>query len=264
MNKYEIDKIQKFWWQYLLAIPPNKNEIGFKRIEHIIRDKTRYAKNKTGRLHEFYNLNHETNLTVSLWENFTLFDNYKWINQLTGLTKSPIKDEVVKCNWSYEFSTSSNNLCDIVINFKTNSLNGIIVIETKNLGKILSPKDTDLSYYLDIKEFENFDCKYLIYCVDKVKIPEIKTMIKQNDRNYGFISWQEIAKLQIEMCDSINANDKIKTFMKSSIYNQFLDKKVLPAIEILPYLKDEPDMDTYVEFGYKVVDMQRKIWQITE
>jgi hypothetical protein len=263
MNKSEMNP-NKYWWQFLLAIPPNKNEISFKRIEHLIRDKTRYAKNKTGRLHEFYNTNHETNLTASIWENFSLFDDYKWINQLTQLTENPIIEKIINCNWSYEYATTANNLCDVVINFQTKNLNGIIVIESKNLGKVLSDKDTNLSYYLSLKEFDNFDCKYLIYCIDENKKTEIKSMIKSTGENYGIISWQELAKLQIEMVDSLEINDKLRTYIKASIYNQFIDKGIQPYTDIVPYLKDEPNMDDYVEIGYKVVDMQRKIWLIPD
>jgi len=254
-----MNEIKKYWWQFLLAIPPKKESVGFKRIERIIRDKTRINSDK---LNEFYNSNHETNLTCSLWENFSIFDNYEWINKLTELTDNPITDKVISCNWSYEWETPNNRLCDVVINFHTVNQNGIIVIEAKNLGKSISDKDTNPDYYLGINDFEKFDCKYLIYCVDEIKKIEIKTLIFENKHNWGIISWQDLANLQIKMVDKLKINNNLQTFIKSSIYGQCISKKIIPTTLIEDYLNFEPDMDKYLESNLKVVEMQEKIWII--
>jgi hypothetical protein len=112
----------KYWWQYLLAIPPSKNHYGFKRIYRLIRDTTRVRKYKAGRLNEFYHSGHETHLTATLWENFAIARDYSWIKDLTSFTEKELKEQVMKCNWSYELERQhdgKNKLLDVVISFQT-------------------------------------------------------------------------------------------------------------------------------------------------
>lgn len=260
-----MKNLKKYWWQFLLAIPPTKDEMGFKRIERIIKDKTRYSRLKSGRLHEFYNKNHETNLTISLWENFSIFDSYEWVNELLKFTNFDINEKVIACNWSYEWEKRIGNrikLCDVVLNFKTAQSNNIIVIEAKNLGKVIGEKDAEVTYYLDIEDFENYDNKCLVFCIDKKKKSQVEALIKPTKENYGIITWQELAKLQLDMVDRIKVNPRIKTFMKAAIYHQYVEKGITPSSGNIAYLENEPAMEEYVEMTFTGKDMQNKIWEV--
>jgi len=98
--------MKQYWYNQLLAIPKEKESKEYIRLKRIWKDRTRFhgKKESAARYHEICNPNHETNLTVSLWENFTLFDGNDWINQL--LIKSGLeinKLEIIDCNWSYEW-----------------------------------------------------------------------------------------------------------------------------------------------------------------
>lgn len=255
----------KYWWQYILAIPPEKDTHGRKVIERIITDKTRYQKTANGsRLHEFYNPNHETNLTVSTWENFRLFESFEWINRLIDKTENKLREEVIQCNWSYEWEKRIDGkvrLCDVVINYKTEACNSIIIIESKNKGKKLGDKDIDLDYYLGLDDFDKYDKKYLIYCIDEAVLEETESVI-QNNENVGIITWQQLCQIQMEMIEYLDVDERIKLFMQSSIYSQFNQKELAPNHLSYTYLKDEMPMHEYVEVKCNSKEMQSKLWEV--
>lgn len=272
-----MDNSKKRWWKQLLAIPPHKDTMGFKRIERLIKDKTRGSSKEKGRIHEFYRPRHETHLTASLWENFAIFDHFHWVNALIETTGVPLNEKVSRCNWSYEWEkqTKQNGkrLCDIVIEFETESeTKGVIVVEAKNLNTKISEKDTDIHYYLDLEDFADYDKTYLIYCVDETVAVEVDSMIQAEAGDYGLLTWQALGAIQLAAADKLEvhaaAPDKLevhaslKTFIKASIYHQFTAKGILPQAPIAPYLLDEPSMEEYVEMDYTAKDMQRPIWKI--
>ena len=256
---------RNYWWQHLLAIPPTKRENGFKRIERLIRDKTRYGKFKFGRLHEFYNPRHETQLTASTWENFNIFQSYDWINELLNSTKLPLTEKVLACNWSYEWESKvdkKTRLCDVVINFKTATTNEIIVVECKNLKNTLSSKDIDSEYYLNIEAFQKFDKKYLIYCIDESVRMETISLIDTEQNNIGIITWQELASLQIKMADQFEISESLRIFIKASLYQQYLQKGIVSNSPISDFLVGEKTMEEYLENSIRSKDMQEKIWEL--
>ena len=262
MKEYE-----NYWWYHLLAIPISKTSNGFRRIERLIRDKTRYGKFKSGRLHEFYNPRHETQLTASTWENFSIFQSYEWVNELLQYTELPCTEIIEQCNWSYEWESKvegKTRLCDIVINFKTASTNEVIIVECKNLKKSLSEKDIDSEYYLNIDAFQKFDRKYLIYCVDESVRLETISLLDDNQSNIGIITWQELAGLQIKMVDQLEVSESIKVFIKASLHQQFQRKGILPNEPIVDYLIHEKSMEEYLENGIRSKDMQNRIWEIVD
>lgn len=255
----------RYWYDQLLAIPASKDSIAFKRIYRIIADKTRYGLSKGERLHEFYNARHETQLTVSLWENFSLFDTYEWVNELIGLTNKPLNDEVIDCNWSYEWEKRNGariKLCDVVINYRSKSADGVIIIESKNLGANLGAKDLDAEYYLSIDDFDSFESKSLIYCIDGERIDANRKKISELHDNVGFLSWSSLGDIQVRMIDRLSLNDRIKNLMKASLISQYRSKGITVSNPICEYLSSEPDMHAYVEMPCNGKDMQEKIWTI--
>lgn len=255
----------KYWWHYLIALPTQVDSTAFKRIYRIITDKTRYAKTKDDkRLHEFYNPKHETHLTVSVWENFSIFDNFSWINHLINKTEIKTENNVVKCNWSYEWENRIGRkvkLCDVVINFQTQTENSIIVVEAKNKGKLLGPKDLDINYYMSIEDFEIFDNVYLIYCVDETVLEITKSQMEKNEK-IGVITWQELCEIQIKLLDTLEIDPRINMFMKSSIFAQYHRLGLEPKTIESTYIENELDMEAYVELECNSVQMQEKLWEI--
>lgn len=256
---------KQYWWQHLLALPPSKEHEGFKRIYRLITDTTRVRNYKVGKRNELYFRKHETHLTAAFWENFAISEDYCWINTLTNFTHLSLVAEVLNCKWSYEWERKhegKNKLLDVVISFKTKQKNGVIIIESKNLKKALGEKDRDPNYYLSIEDFDKYDYKYYLYCIDGNVKSEVEAQIKYKDQNVGIITWQELAYVQMSMVNRMNINDHLKSFVKASIYNQFIEKGVIPSGPILSYLKDEPDMFAYLEHGFNREVAEEKLWEI--
>lgn len=264
------------WWQMLPMIPSDKDDLGYKRLERIWRDNTRFTGNvehKT-RSHELLRMHHETHLTCTFFENFALFDSTKWIKaflKASGLKlelTSPIKD----LSWSYEWERTLvidekriTRLCDIVISYITeNNDVGVIVVESKALNKKPGEKDLNIDYYLSIPEFSKYKPNvYLVYCIDE----RVKEWV-DNRRPFesGIISWQELASLQISLANSLEIDTKLRDFIAGSIQYQFINHGIRPSVLCSEYLESEPtmiDIDV-AEKPYRQTAEERKkaLWDV--
>lgn len=171
----------------------------------------------------------------------------------------------MKCNWSYEWEKQhdvKNKLLDVVISFKTNSKIGVIIIESKNLKKTLGEKDRDPNYYLNIEDFNTYDYKYYLYCIDGKVKDEVQDQILYKEESTGIITWQELASVQMEMVDRMHINDNLKSFTKAALYNQYIDKGIIPSDPIESYLKEEPDMVSYLKHGFNRQVAEEKTWEM--
>lgn len=105
-------------------------------------------------------------------------------------------------------------LCDIVIQFTTeNDEKHLIVVESKNLKKPLSEKDTQPEYYLEIEDFKEFKNKILIYCVDESKHDFVKNQIRKTEAEYAILTWQDLAKIQFQSINKENFSNELKGFI---------------------------------------------------
>src|SRR5690348_5709485 len=76
------------WWGALPAVPASKDSPEYRRLRRVWFDHTRFRgpkapkdrhKSISQRYHEFVRPVEETNLTVTLWENFSIFGCDKWL-----------------------------------------------------------------------------------------------------------------------------------------------------------------------------------------
>src|SRR5688572_7921920 len=83
------------WWAALPAIPQSRESAAYNRLRRVWFDPTRFhgkaiggsassegVQSRSSRYQEFVKSGHETNLTVSLWENFTLFTCSEWLSRV--------------------------------------------------------------------------------------------------------------------------------------------------------------------------------------
>jgi hypothetical protein len=185
------------WWAALCAVPTAKESVAYRRLQRVWFDHTRFHGPRTNntlksssaekaltprRYHEFVRPNDETNLTVTLWENFVIFDVNKWLPAVfesAGLP--PITTSIDKCNWGYEWwsHAKEKRMCDIVLGFEAGETRSIVVVEAKRLDTRMTPDDLNPAYYLDtIPEIADFgDCRYLIYLLDQTRSSELAQAI---------------------------------------------------------------------------------------
>jgi hypothetical protein len=104
------------WWATLAAIPASRDSLAYKRLRTIWGDQTRTRLRKVGRFLEFHAPQTETNLTVTLWENFGLFSADAWLPALMGDAGLPVPfGDIIACQWSYGWSAGKpNKIADVV------------------------------------------------------------------------------------------------------------------------------------------------------
>lgn len=232
------------WWQALMAVPQERDSVAYERLRRVWFDHTRfggasleksalklYASN---RRHEFHNPSHETHLTVSLWENFALFSPKDWLPRLYNLAGLPFTAGLgLSCRWSYEWEgyrpkadnsdKSEQGMCDVVVSYRDEAGEaGVLVVEAKNLTKEPGVKELRLDYYLTIREIAEFGERgALLYLVDESKKEKSMKVLGELPSNVALITWQDLAGLQIELAQTLEAPEQIRSFVAGSIQFQF-------------------------------------------
>lgn len=260
------------WYSYLSALPPNQNSLAYNRLQGIWANKTRFhgPEGSPKRIHELADPNHETHLTVSLWENFVLFEPQIWIPQLLQASAISLpSSEIKECKWSYEWQktlTKGIKVMDVVISYLTADGNKhLIIIEAKNIGKKLGEKDRDPMYYLGIEDFDIFGPnRALIYCLDEPIIKKETPLIQACPFPTGFISWQQLAVLQFQAARAQFGNTPLAGFICGSILKQFTQLGIAPAELPFPYLSSEPNFESISKSSEKQPQSfyTNKFWEL--
>lgn len=162
-NIFDKNDRVSYWWAALCSIPSNRASAAYRRLRRVWFDCTRFrgsdsepvkGKRKTPtRYHEISNRRDETHLTTTLWENFTLFDCGEWIPKVyaaAGLP--PPSSRITRCSWAYEWAdkAAGDRMVDVVAEYEDERTERrVFVVEAKALGKVLTEKDLDASYYLE-------------------------------------------------------------------------------------------------------------------
>lgn len=248
-----------------MAVPREKEGAAYQRLARVWFDHTRFlVGNKTDgspharlhdQVHDFYHPEYETHLTLSLWENFSVFDAEHWVPavyELAGLPRAECR--IVKCNWSYEWvgyrpkadgsKKQAQGMCDVVVAHEDETeQRGVLVVEAKRLRAKLSEKELNFDYYLTIEEIAEFGEKAcLIFLVDEAVKGNSMAQVGSLPPNVGLITWQQLAGLQIELAQTLEASAAIRNFVAGAIQFQFAQHDIRPAILSASYLEEEMSM----------------------
>jgi len=212
-------------------------------------DHTRFrgARGTDARYHEFVKSTEETNLTVTLWENFSIFEPNKWVPAIFIATELPSPgSKIDQCNWSYEwyFSTPSrrnDRMYDVVFSFECDGVSSVVVVEAKALDKMMTAKDLNSEYYLNIPDIADFaDRRYLIYLIDQTRKPELLAALRARPPRVGILTWQQLEGIQIRLARSLNVPNEIANFVAGAIRYQFAQHNILASSLSADYLDEEP------------------------
>jgi hypothetical protein len=262
----------KYWWGALPCIPSGRDVASYKRLRHIWADQTRFRLDDGQRVSEFIVPRWETNITATLWENFTLFDSRTWVPALvaqSGLEN--LTEPVADCQWSYGWGTTGppDKMADIIIHFRTEmNKQGIIIVEAKRPGGTLSEKDINPSYYLDIPELKAITgSRWLIYCVDQADLEKAKNSVDEEQvERCGFITWQDLGGLQIRLAKKLAIPEQYRDFIAGSIQYQYCQHDFRPSELVYDYLEEEPRielMDSQAGNKEMVQGMwSRQLWRV--
>lgn len=234
-----------YWWQALLALPDaNIQNRAYRRLERVFRDRTL----KLGEdWHQLTDRSHETHFTVCLWENFSLFEPRSWLKLLwRSASLGAELGEIRDCNWSYEWvakiGKQERNL-DITLRYEDERGSGILVVEAKKPGvQIKHAKDLNPRWYRDIPEFQEFDRFSFLYLVDSCAREVAQSQVDMAGLDVAFLSWEELAAVQIECTGRAGLSAAIRSFVAASLYQQYRQLGIAPGVVPLDYLREEPSM----------------------
>ena len=242
-----------YWWQILPAIPQERDSRSYKRLERMWRDTSRFGGNEeeNSRLHDLFESHYETHLTCTLFENFSLFEPYSWINPFFEASGFQVlEDEIIDAAWSYEWETNyikngkrETRFPDVMISYLCrNGDKGAIVVEAKALGKRPEPfsKDFNLGYYFENPHLDRYRKNLrLIYLVDS----KVKDFFeKHKPEQAGLMTWQDLGALQIRLTIQMDIEPRVKHFLAGAIQYHYLCHKITPSELCAEYLREEPSL----------------------
>ncbi len=260
-NLFETDHKIEYWYQLLNCLPYSSDSFEYKRLKRIWSDQTRFRgkKGTSNRQHILFNLRSEQNLQISIWENFTIFDKSKFIYELNKIVKFDFDlNEVQNVNWSYEWEKPiiiegyriGIKLLDIVIKITTISEEFLIIVECKNLHNILSSKDINPKYYLDIEEFNRFgNNKGILFCVGSKVENKVKSQIDTLFNHSRIVTWESIANIQLALVNTLEIDTTIKRFIIYSFLSQYESKGIHPQMQIQEFKMDD-DLNHFLQLDY--------------
>lgn len=256
------------WWMMLGALPSSRESHGYARLAHVWKDRTRFhgPKTSTERRHEFFDRRHETHLTCTSFENFSLFEPSQWLPQLAhNLAEFPRK--ITACQWSYEWQevlrgpgkAHRKRLFDVVIEVETPTGRGVLVVEAKNLGTQPGQKEMDPGYYLDTPEMAAFgENRWLLLCLDQAVARDMESRALPS--RFGIVTWQFLAGLQVRLARELPIAENLRMFIASAIQLQYLGHGIVPEILAADYLSTEPTIaDIESGLGH---DPTNALWRI--
>lgn len=259
------------WWEPLNLIPPNRSDLSYRRLRRLWNDQTRVRNEGGEKIHEFYHQRRETHLTAVLWENFAALDPTLWLPHL--LNEAGLRGQitgVTACKWSYGWVRvkPQRKILDVVLNYRDQrGEEGVVVIEAKNLGKSLdSAKDRDPAYYLDVPELQGYARRAQIYLVDAAVADGVKTQVLPSPHDVGFLTWQQLAGIQISAALKTTVPEELRRFIAGSIQRQFMGLGIRPTTLAAAYLEEEPSRSEVAaqpsEKGQTSAEREALLWKL--
>lgn len=240
--------LPRFWWAALPCIPSARNSPAYRRLRTIWGDQTRFRGADEARYAEFVNPAVETNLMVTLWENFALFPASIWMAALAEVCDlSRAIGTVVECEWSYGWSSErASRIIDIVVQYRTDrNESGVLIVEAKRPGGRMTPKDCAPSTYLDVPELKEISSRrWLLFCVDDAQASKVRNSVDKADDRWRVITWQKLGALQIALAGRLGLPEPVRSFVAGAMQYQYCQHGIRPGTLAAPYLDAEPAMET--------------------
>jgi hypothetical protein len=184
---------------------------------------------------------HENHLTATLFENFVLFPDARWLARLAvaaGIPPPP--NSPLQCNWGYEVvDLPTSKAADVAIHARAGGVDYVILIEAKRKGGALKETDSDPRSYLELNEFSWAGRRYLIYLVDETDLAKTRALVVDPSQRSGFLTWQALGGMQIDLALRLACKPHIRAFIAGAIQFQYLAHRITPTIMAAEYLRDE-------------------------
>jgi hypothetical protein len=234
-------KMHRYWWTALPAIPSSRLSLAYRRLKRQFADHTMNTWTACGDAirpggRGFYVEGREDHLVPAFFEDFSLFPDFGWFEDLLRLADVPTRGAITRLAWSYSYesrvlSETRPRIADVVFMWEDRGGKGVLVVEAKKAmgNPTISEKDLPQSgYYLQYQAFHPVDRRHQVLLVGAEFAKRALAGIG------GVLTWQQLADLKLSAAMNLTnpsreIGDLIQTRLRSHHHNLHL---TLEAVEI--------------------------------
>jgi len=216
------------WWTSLPAIPARRDCPAYRRLWRQFADHTMntFAFNDgifAPRNRGFYVEGHEDHLVPAIFENFTLFPDFYWLECLLARLAILCDGPVGEVRWSYSYSEllpdkEGRPHADIVMMWRDNSGEAVMAIETKKPGSgrmSFGVKDNPSNgYYLRYQEMRSIDRRHQVLLVDERNLRHLPDELRSTP---AVFTWQELVAIQRGAVERMEVSQEILELVLSRL-----------------------------------------------
>jgi len=209
------------WWTAMPALPSSNSAEGYRRLWRQFADHTMntWVDNPDGTTKPgsrgFYIEKREDHLVPAFFENFALFLDGLWLQQICAISGIRTSGPITKLAWSYSYEEvlvgeRRPRIADVTIMWRDDLGEAVAVIEAKKPGysfTSLSQKDhPESGYYLNYSAMSGIERRHQLLLID------------ENDRRHlnknglsisvSVITWQHLAKIALDLALELPIKEK--------------------------------------------------------
>jgi hypothetical protein len=208
------------WWTALPAIPATRGCAAYRRLSRHFADHTMNAfRNSTDPIvlgsRGFYVEGREDHLVPAVFENFSMFPNFQWLEQLLASFSIPFEGEITKAAWSYSYSEllpgKGRPHADIVICWRDQGGRAVLVIEAKKPGcgrNGFNTKDyPQIGHYLGYRAMHGIQRRHQALLLDQRDLRCLPAELQDSPK---VITWQELIEIQRTGVQRLDVSENIR------------------------------------------------------
>ena len=203
------------WWTTLPAIPATRDCLAYKRLWRQFADHTMNtfaAENGvfSPRNRGFYVEGREDHLVPAFFENFTLFPDFRWLENVLSRLGINHQGSIRNARWSYSYSellphNGGRPHVDLIVMWQDDRGNGVLAIETKKPGcgrAGFGSKDVPSNgHYLRYQKMRSVDRRHQALLIDE---NDLRYLSNGAERMRGVITWQDLIAIQRDAVEQLS------------------------------------------------------------
>lgn len=249
------------WWTALPAIPPSPAMPAYRRLRRQFADHTMNTWRETdegvrpgGR--GFYVEGREDHLVPAAVENFAMFSDTVWFEEILRQVGHPPVGSVEDVNWTYSYEEKfpdSIRIADIVFMWRDAGGEAVLVFEAKKPGAGRKLVEKDLppnGYYLAFGAFQPIRRRYQALLLDQ------RDSDRLPDAARPVLTWQSLLRIQVERAAAL----PIESDLRDTLIQRLKAHHAILGFGAIPAPTVAGDEVAFARFESEPVDASLKAW----
>jgi hypothetical protein len=105
-----------------------------------------------------------------------------------------------------------------------------------------------------------------MYLMDDEGIAKAQARVAQDKHDVGFLSWRQLAAIQLRHVTDLAVTAEIRAFLRGAIHRAYVERSIQPAELPLPYLDEEPSFEDVLDKRASPLgseDWPRALWALS-